>query len=73
MATHAAVAEPEATENQIVDVLRQHYRNGMVSLPANSRRPMFFLARQRGYISDEGYLTRKGRVLLANYSWHTQG
>ena len=64
------VAEPgpeEVSESRIAAILESRYGDGLVYLPRNQSRQLYSLAKQRGFIDPEGYLTRKGRALLARY------
>lgn len=58
----------EHDERAIVDLLSHHYGDGGVYLPRNRARSLLQAAIARGFVSDEGYVTRKGRALLARAS-----
>ncbi len=58
---------PGDQESQIAAVLEYRYGDGLVYLPRNQPKTLYTLARKNGFIDAEGYLTRKGRVLLARY------
>ena len=66
-ATIEAGADIDLAEPQIAALLEYHYGDGMVYLPNNRPQALYGLATQRGFIDAEGYLTRKGRALLARY------
>jgi hypothetical protein len=59
------------TEVECAKVVARHYGDGTVYLPAGTPWALFYVCIQRGLISDEGFVTRKGRELLAHYtpSW----
>jgi len=54
-------------ELRIARVLEHRYGDGMVYLPKEWPEQLLSLAKQFGFIDAEGYLTRKGRTLLARY------
>ena len=54
-------------ESHIAAILEYRYGDGMVYLPHNKPHELLSLARKNGYIDQEGYLTRKGRTLIARY------
>lgn len=56
-----------ASESQIAAVLENRFGDGLVYLPRNVPTAAYECARERGYVDAEGYLTRKGRTLLARY------
>ena len=56
-----------ASESQIAAVLENRFGDGLVYLPRNTPSGVYETARERGYVDAEGYLTRKGRTLLARY------
>ena len=60
-------ASVDSSEPQIAALLEYRYGDGMVYLPSNGPKALYSLATQRGFIDAEGYLTRKGRALLARY------
>ena len=57
----------ESEDCQIAELLEYRYGDGMVYLPSNGPKALYGLATQRGFIDAEGYLTRKGRALLARF------
>ena len=57
----------EIPESQIAAILEYRYGSGMVHLPRKNLSQLIALAKQRGFIDAEDYLTRKGRALLARY------
>lgn len=67
IATQSPAAE--VAESQIAALLEYRYGDGLVYLPSNGPKALYGLATQRGFIDAEGYLTRKGRVLLARYHY----
>jgi hypothetical protein len=57
----------DVPEAQIAAMLECRYGDGMVYLPRGTPAGILNAARQHGFVDDEGYLTRKGRALLARY------
>jgi len=57
------------SDKEIAAVLQHRYGDGLVYLPRNKPQDVLDNAKQRGFIDAEGYLTRKGRALLARYSF----
>ncbi len=53
---------------QMIGLLEYRYGDGMVYLPKTKPYRLLALALVKGLIDSEGYLTRKGRVLLAHHS-----
>lgn len=54
-------------EARIADLLDHRYGDGEVYLPRNAPRGLFRLAVRLGFLTEDGYLTRKGRSLVADY------
>ncbi len=54
-------------ERQMAELLECRYGDGMVYLPRTRPRQLLSIAIKGGFIDAEGYLTRKGRILLARY------
>ena len=54
-------------ERQMAELLECRYGDGMVYLPRTRPRQLLSIAKSAGFIDAEGYLTRKGRILLAHY------
>ncbi len=50
---------------ELARVLQHRYGDGTVYLPRTGARPVLRLCMQLGLVSDEGFITRKGRELLA--------
>ncbi|MEJ2094067.1 MAG: hypothetical protein P8X93_02510 [Gammaproteobacteria bacterium] len=57
------------SEKDIAAVLQYRYGDGLVYLPKDRPQDVLKVASQQGFIDSEGYLTRKGRALLARYSY----
>ncbi|MGQ0656889.1 MAG: hypothetical protein ACT4NU_02165 [Chromatiales bacterium] len=57
--------DTRVTESDIVKILSNRFGDGVVYLSKNMPRRVYNLAVKRGFISQDGYITRKGRVLLA--------
>lgn len=53
------------TDLELVRVLQHRYGDGTVYLPRAGARPVLHFCMQLGLVSDEGFITRKGRELLA--------
>lgn len=54
-------------EYQIAQLLEFRFGDGLVYLPKNRPKQLYSLAKEKGFIDREGYLTRKGRTLLARF------
>ena len=52
----------------MVKLLEHRYGDGQVYLPRHQPATLLDLAKQKGFLDNEGYLTRKGRTLLAKYA-----
>ena len=59
----------EATESQIATILQYRYGDGMVYLPGHKPKALFSVAMECGFIDSEGYITRKGRALMARHKY----
>jgi len=57
----------ELEERQVAELLECRYGDGLVYLPKTKPRELLSVATSSGFIDDEGYLTRKGRMLLARH------
>ncbi len=60
----------ENLEGEIASVLESRFGDGLVYLPKDRPSYFFLLAKKEGFIDADGYLTRKGRALLARYSFN---
>lgn len=67
MQTTTTKGSLQSLEARIARVLENRYGDGLVYLPKEWPRQLLSLAKQFGFIDAEGYLTRKGRALLARY------
>lgn len=56
-------------ESDIAKVLEYRYGDGLVYLPKHQPESLFEMAKNQGFIDQEGYLTRKGRNLLAKHQF----
>ena len=56
-------------ESDIAKILQHRYGDGLVYLPTNQPESLLRMAKKHGFIDGEGYLTRKGRYLLARYQF----
>ena len=68
-ALQKASSTTESTEAQIATILQYRYGDGMVYLPGHKPKALFSVAMERGFIDAEGYITRKGRALMARYKY----
>ena len=57
------------SERQIASILECRYGDGLVYLPKHKPNQLYCMAKKLGFIDMDGYLTRKGRTLLARYSY----
>ena len=53
---------------ELARVLQHRYGDGTVYLPRAGARPVLRFCMQLGLVSDEGFITRKGRELVARYA-----
>ena len=56
-------------ESDIAHALQYRYGDGLVYLPKHQSESIYKLAATKGFVDQEGYLTRKGRSLLAKYQF----
>lgn len=61
--------EQPTYDAQIAAILQYRYGDGLVCFPKSQSKDLYVLARKIGYIDGYGYLTHKGRVLLAKYQY----
>ncbi|MBI4006586.1 MAG: hypothetical protein HY356_07940 [Gammaproteobacteria bacterium] len=63
----------DSQEHQIAALLQCRYGDGLVYLPKNHTghiySHLYSMAQKLGFIDTEGYLTRKGRTLLARHCY----
>lgn len=62
-------SQAQLPEPQLAELLSHHYGDGFVYLVSAGLEAWYKLAVEKGYVSDDGYLTRKGRALLASYQY----
>jgi len=55
-------------ESAIAKLLDRRYGDGIVYEPRHANRDLLQAAIAGGFVSEEGYVTRKGRALLARAS-----
>ena len=67
--TQQTNTDQQTQDAQIAAVLHYRYGDGLVYLPKNRFMDLYLQARNIGYIDGEGYLTRKGRALLARFQY----
>lgn len=60
-------AEAGISEQEIASVLEFRFGDGLVYLPKSRPNYLYSVAKKSGFIDADGYLTRKGRILLARY------
>lgn len=65
----AEQAQSQEPENQIAMILHYRYGDGTVYLPRHRPSSMYSEAKSRGFIDADGYVTRKGRALIARYKY----
>lgn len=59
----------EDMEPDIAKALEYRYGDGLVYLPKHQPESLYNMAANKGFVDQEGYLTRKGRSLLAKYQF----
>lgn len=70
MSSLQTTAEPlSVTEQQIALALRYKHGEQAVMIPSKKPDSLISAAIDRGFIDTEGYITRKGRALIARYSF----
>lgn len=62
-------SQPQPPEPQLAELLSHHYGDGFVYLVSAGLEALYKLAIKEGYVTDDGYLTRKGRALLASHHY----
>ena len=67
LATNLNNLDAEPKEDQIAQLLEFRFGDGLVYLPRNYPNRLLSIAKQRGFVNPEGYLTRKGRALVVRY------
>ena len=67
LASHLNNLQSDPKEAQIAQLLEFRFGDGLVYLPRNHPKHLLSMAKQLGFVDPEGYLTRKGRVLLVRY------
>jgi len=51
----------------MLELLTNHYGDGSVYLSNGTSSQLFDLAKEYGYVNDEGFLTREGRQLVTQH------
>ncbi len=69
LALKQATPEQQEPESQIAMILQYRYGDGLVYLPKHKPSSLYSEAHTRGFIDAEGYVTRKGRALIARYKY----
>lgn len=69
LALKQGAVEQQEPESQIAMILEYRYGDGLVYLPRHKPSSFYSEAKSRGFIDDEGYVTRKGRALIARYRY----
>lgn len=54
-------------EIKIADVLENRFGDGTVYVPANDDYYDYHFAKDKGFINDDGYITKKGKQLISKY------
>lgn len=67
--TASATNLNDILESDIAEALQYRYGDGLVYLPKNQPENLYKQAANQGFVDNEGYLTRKGRNLLAKYQF----
>ena len=67
--TASASKIDEIVESDIAEALQYRYGDGLDYLRKNQPETLYKVAATRGFVDQEGYLTRKGRNLLAKYQF----
>ena len=67
--TDTSNTNQDASDARIAAVLHYRYGDGFVYLPKRRSKDLYLMARKIGYIDSDGYLTRKGRALLARFEY----
>lgn len=67
--SHLSSEPDQSLESDIAKVLECRYGDGLVYLSKQQPDSLFKMAKTKGFIDPEGYLTRKGRSLLAKYQF----
>ena len=68
MSTTESPVINQRLEEDIADVLEFLYGDRTFHIPRKHPDELFSMATHLGYIDTEGYLTRKGRILLTRHS-----
>ena len=61
------IASEEPSDAELMEILDHRYGDGIVYLPKNRPWSLFCTAQKLGFISDDGFVTGKGRSLLAQH------
>ncbi|MDQ3564669.1 MAG: hypothetical protein M3436_11175 [Pseudomonadota bacterium] len=56
-----------ASEIALAKILGHHYGDGTVYVPRGTPRALYRSCLRQGFISEDGFVTRRGRKLLARY------
>jgi hypothetical protein len=59
-------ANPDKQGRPLAELLRNRYGDGQIYLPKSMSSGVLRDAVDQGFVSEEGYLTRKGRNFLAH-------
>lgn len=58
-----------SSESAIARMLSHRYGDGCVYVPREAYSGLFREAVRSGFLSEDGYVTRKGRILLTRYAF----
>ena len=51
----------------MLELIKNHYGDGLVYLTEGASGELLDLAKEHGYVNEEGYLTRDGRKMVAEH------
>ena len=54
----------------MLELLTNHFGDGSIYVPDGASAELLALAKEHGYVNDEGYLTRAGRKLVTEHRLH---
>ncbi len=66
------VSELEATLDHfgMLELLKNHFGDGSIYVSNGASAELLELAKEHGYVNEEGYLTRAGRKLVTEHRLH---
>ena len=51
----------------MLELLKNHFGDGSVYVPNGASSELLQMAKSKGYVNEEGYLTREGRSLVSQH------